>query len=253
MMRLCPYCDNKESRIVISINDYKIVKCGVCGFVYVVNPKSKENVEGAQNNTPLLPPVRKRHRQIQHYIDSNEHESRNAIDIAEIGAGFGGLASLMCGSSKYRYIGYEPNVKRANFCNKFNCGGVNGFYESGVRKYKYIILDNVLEHVHEPKELLCSVAEDVVPGGSVIIIVPNLYDVRRYSRAWRNRYHWRPHCHLNYFSKQTLFRMMIEAGLKPSMLGFAGLNVREDMPYYFRAVFDKIGFPLFGLSVIGKR
>lgn len=251
-MRACPLCEANKNNVVIGVDAYDIAKCAACGFVYVRNPREEDVVVKIGKNSPCAPLLRTRHKQIKRYID-RICKAKSAISVAEIGTGFGGLASLFGLDNRYKYYGYEPNVDRAAFCRLYNINVVNEFYRPGVSRYDYIILDNVLEHVYEPKRLLRWITEDLVPGGTAIIIVPNLHDIRRLLPAWRKKNYWRPICHVNYFTKKSLFRALHEVGLTPKMIGFAGLDIKDGLPYFMKAMLDKLGIPLFGLSVVGRK
>lgn len=252
-MRSCPACQCRDGIGVISLDNNTIVECAVCRFVYVNNPRKEDTViHRVCKVAPIMPPVRMRHRQIKQYIE-NRSAGKCNVSIAEIGAGLGGLASLFSQNERYRYVGYEPNIERAEFCRRFNLSVVNGFYRPGISKYDYVVLDNALEHVLNPNELLQEVSDDLKPGGCAIIIVPNLHDVRRHIPSWRTRHYWQPRSHVNYFSRFTLFKMLQSVGLSAKMLGFSGLSLTTTPSFYLRAFFDVLKLPLLGLTVVAAK
>ena len=76
-------------------------------------------------------------------------------------------------------------------------------------KVDCIILDNVLEHLMDPREMMQIISDTVKPGGMFIVIVPNLHDVRRY---WQPDSFWTVWTHINYFNRRAFRRLLDEFG-----------------------------------------
>jgi len=108
--------------------------------------------------------------------------------------------------------GYEPSKEAQDYA--FNELGVALFsvYPYSVRR-DFIHLSLVLEHVLDPDELLADIGNILRPGGVVCIIVPNEFNplqrqlVRRYCYSPLH-----PH-HVNYFTPDSLRRLVERAGL----------------------------------------
>jgi 2-polyprenyl-3-methyl-5-hydroxy-6-metoxy-1,4-benzoquinol methylase len=90
-----------------------------------------------------------------------------------------------------------------------------------------VLLLNVLEHVLDPLELLQSLLRVVRPGGIMLVTVPNDYSevqlaIRASGRATVD-YWVAPPDHLQYFDRDSLARICVEAG-------WVGEDVLADFP-----------------------
>ncbi len=107
------------------------------------------------------------------------------------------------------------------------------------------MLDNVLEHVREPRELVATALSALRPGGMFVIIVPNRYGMRRVVPSWRRERHWIPPDHINYFTARNVASLFERVGLKPRAFGFAPLRL-PDYKYFPRAALETMGLSPFG-------
>jgi SAM-dependent methyltransferase len=237
---------------------FDIVACGDCGFVFVLNPRG-ETFEPEQA-APAAVPEKARHRQVKRICDRWVLRGVNSAGprrIVEVGAGWGGLAQVFSRDPRYRYLGLEPSASRAEFCRRRGFDVVEGFFdgpESVHGAVDAIVFDNVLEHVLEPDRMVGAAAAALKPGGALIVIVPNLHDVRQLRRAWRERHHWQPHCHINYFSSDHLERMFARHGLALRYFGLEAFGGRgDDLELLPRVLLDSVGMRLFGLNAYAIR
>ena len=77
--------------------------------------------------------------------------------------------------------------------------------------FDYITMSQVLEHVHDPIELLRSFRRILKDNGQIIVGIPNI-DSRlrkRYGTRWLN---WHVPYHINHFSRKSLFCMAEKSG-----------------------------------------
>ncbi len=117
-----------------------------------------------------------------------------------------------------------------------------------------VIFDNVLEHVQDPRTLVREAVASLREGGVLIVIVPNLNDIRRFHRHWRERHHWQPHCHINYFSSGDLDRLFGRHGMKFRYFGLeAAGRTGDDIGLLPRVLADMVGLHLFGLNCYGVK
>ena len=70
-----------------------------------------------------------------------------------------------------------------------------------------------LEHVHDPLRVLCEAHRLLVPGGKIVVAVPNMDSLpyRWFGRAWQGLDLPR---HLTHFSPRTLHKMLQRAGFQ---------------------------------------
>jgi SAM-dependent methyltransferase len=236
-------------------NEFDIARCIACCFVFVVNPSAK--TFHLVQQAPGKVPEKARHRQIKRVCDhvfARRALPGSAFSVVEVGAGWGGLAQVFSRDGQYRYIGFEPSAARAAYCRArgFDVreGLFGGFESAGVADA--VIFDNVLEHVEDPETLVRGAAASLREGGVLIVIVPNLNDVRQFHKPWRERHHWQPHCHINYFSSGDLDRLFGRHGLKCRFFGLEAAGVAgDDIGLLPRIVADMVGLHLFGLNCYG--
>ena len=85
-------------------------------------------------------------------------------------------------------------------------------------EYDAAVLLHVLEHLFEPEEALCKVAEGLRPGGVLIggfPVLPNCLIANRQSRVRRTA---RPMGHVSVFSPERVIRMGAQAGMETEFL-----------------------------------
>jgi SAM-dependent methyltransferase len=236
---------------------FSIDRCARCDFLYVTNP-SGTTFDHVQDE-PATVPEKPRHRQIKRICDAVLRRGAAAGDVhrvVEVGAGWGGLAQVFSRDPGWRYTGFEPSAARAAFGRArgfdvreglFDASGAGGITDA-------IVFDNVLEHVEEPRVLVRNAARALRGGGVMVVIVPNRHDLRRFHPGWRDRHYWQPHCHINYFSRGDLGRLLGAEGLRPRFFGFEAVGgLRDDFGLLPRVVADRLGLHLFGLNVYGVK
>lgn len=238
----CPLCGSSERqplrRVLRGGAHYDLVTCRGCRFVYVVDPPG-ETADEADVETLVWRQAR-RHFQIRQLL---LRLVRPGARVVEIGCGRGDLGRTLKGD-RFEYIGFDLSVGYCQFgqrhgldvrCEAF-AGQVTG---------DAIILDNVLEHVREPRSLLATAVSSLRPGGLIVVIVPNRHDIRQLLPGWRRQRHWIPPDHINYFTAGNVVSLLAGHGLKPRAFGFAPLGLR-DYKYAPRAALETIGFSPFG-------
>jgi SAM-dependent methyltransferase len=80
--------------------------------------------------------------------------------------------------------------------------------------FDFVTLDQVIEHVTDPREFLTGVARVLRPGGTVIISTPNPSGLGRrlFGRRW---IHWHIPYHLQHYTPGSIAMLARDAGLEP--------------------------------------
>jgi SAM-dependent methyltransferase len=259
--RGCPMCGDWETAPVVAKSyrgqTFSIDRCVRCDFLYVTNPSGTtfDHVQDA----PVLVPEKPRHRQIKRVCDAELKRGAAAGSIhrvVEVGAGWGGLAQVFSRDHGWRYTGFEPSAARAAIGRARGFDVREGLFDASVTagNTDAIVFDNVLEHVDEPRSLVRDAARALRDGGVMVVIVPNRHDLRRFQPAWRDRHYWQPHCHINYFSREDLDRLLGAEGMRPRFFGFEAVGgLRDDFGLLPRVVADRLGLHLLGLNVYGVK
>lgn len=260
--RACPMCGGMESEPHLAVEKngihFRIDRCMACRFVFVSNPAAQAFRPGERE--PHIVPERSRHRQIKrvcdHVLARRAAQNGRPRLVVEIGAGWGGLAQVFARDARYRYVGFEPSPARASYC---RAQGLN------VRNRRFtgpeseeaadaVVFDNVLEHVDDPVGLVGAAVASLVPGGVLVVIVPNLHDARRLSPSWRARHHWQPHCHINYFSPADVGRLFARHGLERRYFGLEAVgSTGDDLALLPRVAVDLVGIHPLGLNCYGVK
>lgn len=139
------------------------------------------------------------------------------INIIEIGCGSGGilLALKEWGANSVR--GYDIDSHRVNYgkncISEIEVGDALALDPEVYKKYNFILLSNVLEHLSSPVDFLNALASQIEPNNIKIIIdVPNL----EYSYAYSNiSFQKFMHIgHLWYFNSINIQRLLNHCGIE---------------------------------------
>lgn len=255
--RVCPMCASGARELHRTVRkgdlEYRIAKCKQCGFVFVANPR-EETFHGAAQ-TPSRVPQRARHRQIKRVCDlvfvGRVRSADEPLRVIEVGAGWGGLAQVFARDRRYQYVGLEPSDDRAAFCRSrgFDVRTAVFAGPASAGPADVVVFDNVLEHVHDPLALASAAVATLRPGGVLVIIVPNVADMRQLYPPWRDRHHWQPHSHINYFSARHLRELFARHGLACRYFGLRALGrSRGDLGMLPRIAADRLGVHVLGLN-----
>jgi hypothetical protein len=233
---------------------FRIVTCGACAFVFVA--QTCNATFRAVQQEPAQIPSLARHRHIKRLCDNlvgSVARSDQPCRVIEIGAGWGGLARLLSSDPRYQYIGFEPSASRARFCRAHGLEVKQDLFRgpASAGAAHAIVIDNVLEHVEHPTALMRDAVATLLPEGVLIVIVPNLNDVRQLRPAWRERHLWQPHCHINYFCGDSLRSLFTRCGLSFGYFDLGTLAGIRDWQTLPRVIGDTLGLHLFGLNCYG--
>ena len=211
LLRNCPLCSSNTCNVVGSVssnnNTVDVVKCSNCGFIYMVDIFFETtHTHGLSQIYVDNPLPRRRHYAILECLAKID----GITNVAEIGAGHGQLGSLLL-KNGYNYIGFEPNIDRAKFCSNKDLKIKNSLFSVHPNTFDCVILDNVLEHVPSPIQLMSEIYESLKKDGIVLIVVPNANDLRKFSTKWKNK-HLYIRAHINYFTLNTLNKLAYKTG-----------------------------------------
>jgi SAM-dependent methyltransferase len=134
--------------------------------------------------------------------------------LLDIGAGSGILVeqALRVG---YQATGIEPSKWLVDQATKRSLPIIEGIFPDADKEahHDVITLVDVLEHIHNPLQLLYDIKKRLNAGGIAIIVTPDVQSIpaRFLGKKW---WHYRV-AHISYFKRKTLIFALQKAGLEP--------------------------------------
>jgi SAM-dependent methyltransferase len=221
----CAFCNSSESTPYDKEGDWTIVKCNSCNFLYT-NPrptieslpsfyeeeyfKDKRHVSKFYNPDGTIKQVQVNY---TNRIEDIEHFAGKRGRLLEIGSARGGFLSLM----KTRGWDVQGVEISADAGQKANDSGITTFvgvytdFNEG-NKFDSICMYQTLEHVPDPKEIILKAFEDLNPGGTLIVEVPNVKCFEQKVNKTRRHLSYDLPRHLNHFSHSFLMSEFKKAG-----------------------------------------
>jgi 2-polyprenyl-3-methyl-5-hydroxy-6-metoxy-1,4-benzoquinol methylase len=214
----CTVCGNRDKFLPYCQQEhFTVVTCQQCQFVFIPlvyrkslsyhDYKSKAVAEAVKEGNNWLKMQRHRLRvyHIKKFITKGS--------LFDLGSGWGhflltaqamgfGVSGVELSEEPYKYskdvLGL--NVQRADFfeLNFINC-------------FDVITLWDVLEHIDRPKPFIEKCYKALKPGGIIVIQVPQIDSY--ISKKLKCRWNMMGLDHVNYFSRNTLSRLMEDSGL----------------------------------------
>lgn len=245
-----------------------IIDCEVCGFKHVYplptdedlnkiyteefyKDKSPKYIELAEEDADWYQDTLSR--RLEHFellLDTSGPFS--AIDIGS-GPGMFLDAAKHC---NWEALGIEPSKIASKYCLDKGHNVLNNFFNSDLadslsNKFDAAHLNNVLEHIKDPAELLDDVKKVLKPGGVICVTVPNEYNPLQQSiiRNLEHKEWWvAPKHHLNYFDFDSLEQLLTKTG-------FTCRSRESDFPMELFILMgdDYIAAPEIGRSMHNKR
>ena len=240
--RNCPLCKHPKSKQhVFTDNSWNVVKCSACSMIYLKNPPDQSALfdEVAWEKTQVVERAKRRKNRKTYYFVSDglkklrrlilrgkrrEIEILNKLQplpgsILDIGCGPGVSMSYL-NINKWTCFGIEPSpglYLQADVVCQLSGGyalqdtAINGTKKFATNFFDVIHLRSFLEHDAYAKETLFECYRTLKNDGFVLIKVPNAncWNAKLREAGWPGVRH--PD-HVNYFTPDTLSRMLKESG-----------------------------------------
>ncbi len=251
--RQCPFCSSDRNRVVLALRadhifaanwsyrpqrlpslqlkgdeTFPISRCVQCGFVFASRLPDDAflavvydeviDAEAARVHSFTVESMAARMRYLARMLPLLK-PINNAQAVLDFGCGFGPSLTLLAANSYVSAFGFDTSEMRVN---ELRAKGLRASVDMGeVRQFAPfagVILDNVLEHMPDPRTTLGLIRSLCVDGAIAFVSVPNASDssLRRqalaHGRGAPCSMEINPWEHLNYFDQWHLDRMMHDAG-----------------------------------------
>lgn len=233
----CPLCHRHDSAVLLEAPDpsaaglglwFAVVKCSACGLIYT-NPRPDADSIGqfySANYRPhrrpsqLRRPLRRWYR-LAGFPDSRGKERRELPlhgqgRLLDFGCGGGGFLLRMA-EQGWNVMGLDASVGAVTqIREEFGLRALVGSLphpELEPQSFDVVTMWHSLEHVHQPLSILQEAHRLLVPGGRLIVAVPNIdsWPFRWFGTAWFGLDLPR---HLTHFTPVTLREMIERAGFQ---------------------------------------
>ena len=231
-------------KVLKKIERFRIINCDKCQFIHVMPLPSELELSKLYKReyyTKVKPNyIKKYQKEIDYWnlifdekLDFLETKIKTQTrSIFDIGSG-SGYFLLRAKEKGWAVDGVEPNLIAADHSRKIGVPVINDFFGNvnihTMKKFNAINLFHVLEHLHNPIEVLENCYKLLKPKGVIVIEVPNDYNplqkivqnTLKKEEYWltvltkSRNYHWASKMdHLNYFNFQSLNRILKRLNFK---------------------------------------
>ena len=227
----CPSC-NSDSIInhlithdyMLTQESFAIQKCNNCNLLFTNPRPTTEKIGSYYKSDDYISHSNKAINPIQWiYKIVRNITIRQKYKLIKKYSSFESLLDYGCGTAHFidyvnqkgiKVVGIEPDEDARKIATSNNKEILENIKQlSPKSKFDVITLFHVLEHVHQPKELLQTLKTHLTKNGILIIAVPNpnSYDAKIYQEFWAA---WDVPRHLFHFTKKSFEYLIKESGYK---------------------------------------
>ncbi len=229
--RSCPSCGQSDYKVAFVKDGFKFAHCLNCRLMYLPEVLS-ENFHFSDDyydEGELAEPEPMNERSVRGERMSRliaamrrAFGTRKDLKILDVGCGKGWHLDFLRHKGYARIRGIEVNDKAARAALARGLDVDLGFLESHnycAENFDVVYLDQVLEHLEDPKLVLGETLRILKKGGLVWASVPNIDAWHIRLRLGTKHRHFEGHTHLNYFTCGTLKRFFEQSGFRVQRLG----------------------------------
>jgi len=223
---------NHRGETLDSVDNFDVIECEICGFKHIIPLPSVEEMEKAYKNEYYVNQKPLYLKQAKEDLDwfnlvhgerydfFEKHLSSDRRRILDIGSGPGFF--LQYGKARgWDVLGIEPSSQAAAYSRSLGLEIVEDFLTKQTPEklglFDVIHMNEVLEHIINPSEMLQIVRKLLKPGGLLFVLVPNEYNPFQYAlRTVCGFEPWwvKPPHHINYFDLNSLSNLLSSNGFE---------------------------------------
>lgn len=231
------WCDRGEWRVTFRTHQFGLVRCTACGCYRIDPPPISMDEESAAFYTDyyLRPEssgfqavvsaqpagLQSRFWQVAEKVPEVAHPAGVVLDI---GCGEGHLCAELREAGWQRVTGIDISNTRVARAREMYPD--IDFYDRPIQQtgiepgsFDLIVMDNVIEHLPDPKGMVSGLRTYLAPGGRLVVITPNMESghFRLLGRRWTPEL--APHTHIFLFTPASLSQLFTESGFEVEAVG----------------------------------
>ncbi len=222
----CLVCSNDKFNLFCNKNRFRIVKCSKCDFIFVNPIPSRSELDKFYKNFDYRSPIS------SELVIRNDAK-RSLRVISRFATGKQDLLDMGCGRGFFldearaigwKVFGIDYSQKTTDYAsNMLNLDVKRDdilLYQTN-KKFSLITMNQVIEHVLQPKRLIKKCHDLLNSNGYLYIATPNIKSLS--ARVFGCEFeHLIPPEHVSFFSKKTLTWLLRDCGFKVSYRGSWG-------------------------------
>lgn len=219
----CRICSSNKIDNKYQINKYCFVKCGYCGFEYLLNPPSKRDLlqfyKHKDYSDPLISEnrIREDAKRSLSVIDRIINERKTLIDI---GCGRGYFLDE-ARSKGWEVFGLDYSVDVIGYAKRIlrlNVNKKNWLTGRTVRKYDLLTMSQFIEHFEDPNIVIKRAYDYISSKGFIYIATPNISSLS--AIVLKDKFdHYIPPEHISLFGVKSLSKLLNDNGFKVKYYG----------------------------------
>jgi 2-polyprenyl-3-methyl-5-hydroxy-6-metoxy-1,4-benzoquinol methylase len=160
------------------------------------------------------------------------------LRLLDVGCARGHLSAALAGQG-WQVTGIEYDAADAAVAQEKGIDVIVGTAEDAMgtmnEKFDVIVFADVLEHFVHPEDVLSQARTLLAPGGRVVISIPNVAHLSVRLQLLMGSFNYTDRgildrTHLHFYTKKTLKKMIMGAGLDPIYIGATPAPVEEVFP-----------------------
>lgn len=224
----CLICDSERLKILRGYENYNLVKCTDCSFVFILAIPSELELQEyygmySYSQNPYLSPITiKRYNELLNYFEQYRHLNR-ILDVG-CGVGFFLVEAKKRGWEVYGTEYSSAGIERCKEKNIFVKEGVLKASDFDYKQFDVITSFEVIEHINNPKDEMTEISKLLRSGGLLYVTTPNFNSISRnlLKDKWAMIHY---PGHLSYYTPNTLKRLMVNFGFKKKKILTTGFSI----------------------------
>lgn len=235
----CPACGETAARVHGRLGPTNLKQCRECGVRYV-SPRLAQNVREEMDRRPpggmdsprnlmLRHLMAERLQNMHREMYSPEGVARNAASLLEVGAGWGHFLQL-CRPHYHTVEGIEISKEQIAFARErfdLDISNLDISRDNWPHRHHVIVAWELLDHLTYPTKFLSWAHDHLLPGGQLVLAVPNYESLYRklLGARW---FHFDPARHLTYYTAQVLKDILHKAGFTDIAVHTSGRSLLRE-------------------------